>query len=498
MTLPTQKTPPCNSMTDLSVLIYGASKIGKSTLCANADHALFLATEAGLNSLDVYQQPILTWQDMLTTCAEIGAGHHGFKTIVMDTVDNAYKMCADYICKKNNIQHESDMGFGKGFSLVNGEFLRVLTKLSLMPYGFYLISHAQDKEMDTPNGKRIKTIPTLPGKAREIVLGMVDIILFCDMEMVTGPDGKPTERRVMHTKPSVLYEAGDRTKRLPETIDLNFEAFVSAYKSGSPSTTPAPATATNATASPEGKVGTQAAKPGAQSAAQPAAQGGNAPHPIQAAASGATSPSATPTGPSAGDAGASSAVPSEEWTGLIADLAAVTLAAEMSQVSRQKLLDLWMAEDQSKPDELRKEIATIRGTIKDETVRESLDASQADALARKEAPGADAAVWADGIECDEKNGGISPEQYQALNTLIGAYGLNRDALRAYCEKAGHILPGKNGPTLARLKAEAFTKLRDRLMKKEVADRKTGETWSARTVRTINATAIPTQPLPLAS
>ena len=33
----------------------------------------------------------------------------------------------------------------------------------------------------------------------------------------------------MRTKPTTLFEAGDRTGRLPETIPLDYEAFVHAF-----------------------------------------------------------------------------------------------------------------------------------------------------------------------------------------------------------------------------------------------------------------------------
>ena len=56
--LPTTKTAPKNSLTDLTVLVYGQTKIGKTTLCSQAEGALFLATEPGLNALDVFQVPI--------------------------------------------------------------------------------------------------------------------------------------------------------------------------------------------------------------------------------------------------------------------------------------------------------------------------------------------------------------------------------------------------------------------------------------------------------
>jgi len=187
----------------------------------DADRALFLSTEPGLNSLEVFQVPIRSWDELLAACGEIAEGNHEFKTVILDTVDNAYRMCAEHVCRKFKIEHESDLGYGKGFALVNNEFQRVLNKLAFMPCGLYLISHSQDVEIETRTGKYNKTVPTLPEKARKIVLGLVDMVLYCDIETASGPDGKTAVRRVMRTKPSLNYEAGDRTGRLPEVIELD-------------------------------------------------------------------------------------------------------------------------------------------------------------------------------------------------------------------------------------------------------------------------------------
>jgi hypothetical protein len=227
--LPTTKTQPKPDLADLTVLAYGQTKIGKSTLCSQAEGALFLATEPGLNSLDVYQVPIQSWEDLLNACAEIGEGKHTFKTVIIDTIDNAYKFCADYILRKFKVEHESDMAYGKGYAIVNNEFQRVLTKLAFLPYGLFLISHAKETEIETRTGKYTRIVPTLPDKARKIVLGMVDMVLFCDLDLTTGEDGAQIFRRVIRTKPSLYYEAGDRTGRLPETIDLDFKKFMEAF-----------------------------------------------------------------------------------------------------------------------------------------------------------------------------------------------------------------------------------------------------------------------------
>jgi hypothetical protein len=218
MKLPTEKTPPKTDLADLSFLVYGMPKIGKSTFCSKAEGALFLATEPGLNSLEVYQQPVSTWEEMTEALAAIAAGGHQFRTVVIDTVDNAYRFCEEFVCKRLNIDHPADAEYGKGFSAVNSEFVRVLTKLGNLPYGLILVSHAKEKEVTTRTGKMNKIGPTLPDSACKIVKGFTDCILFCDVEEETGAEGRKTYRRVIRTKPTTHYEAGDRTGRLPETL----------------------------------------------------------------------------------------------------------------------------------------------------------------------------------------------------------------------------------------------------------------------------------------
>ena len=234
MKLPTQKTAPVFDVSSQSVLVYGRPKIGKSTFCSKADMALFLATEPGLNSLDAYQVPIVNWPEFLEACAEVAKGGHAFKTVVLDTVDNAYQYCADFVCEKWKIKHPSDLAYGKGQGLVNQEFHRALTKLAALPYGLMLTSHAVDREMESSTGKFMKTTPTLPEGARKILLGFVDIILYADVEMATDAAGNTVYNRVLRTKPNKHYEAGDRTGRLPATLPMDFGAFIGALAVDAP------------------------------------------------------------------------------------------------------------------------------------------------------------------------------------------------------------------------------------------------------------------------
>lgn len=243
-----------------------------------------------------------------------------------------------------------------------------------------------------------------------------------------------------------------------------------------PTTAPAPATAPQGSASPAAQAGTRATTPGAQRAAQPVAQGAPAP--------------TTPAIPE----------PPADWVEAMTELAAVTLG--MPEKTRAALVADFEAQGPEALPALRQEIANLRSVMDPVAPTTGAAPTTAGAVfARMPRPEGGAVspeteAFVEGLE-PQLEGAISGTQYDALGALIQAHGINRDALRAYMAKAGHLLPGANGPTLARMKAEEFVKLRDKLNNYQIAAK--GETWAARTVRIINSTPVTTyQPVPAAS
>jgi len=237
--LPTEPTPPKKDLSDFIILEYGFPKAGKTTWASHFPNSVFLATESGQNAIECFKVPIDSWATFLAACNELARGGHDFRTIVIDTVDNLWLLCQQHVCGKHKVEHESDLAYGKGYSLILTEFQRVLTKLSHLPYGLVFISHAEMEEVKTRTGSYHKVVPSLREKPRKVVLGMADMVLLCDIETVPGPEDQPTMRRVMRTKPSPYWEAGDRTGGLPETIDLDFDAFTSAFKAAQDASCPA-------------------------------------------------------------------------------------------------------------------------------------------------------------------------------------------------------------------------------------------------------------------
>lgn len=217
MELPTEKSKPATSINDFIFMIYGPPKVGKTTFCANFENALFIATEKGHNFQEVYKVDPMKWEDIRKVAKNLIQTDHKFKTVIIDVVDNAYKMCADYINRKNQIDHESDLGYGKGYALIKDEFMRVIGALSQKGLGVVFLSHDTVRELEESGIKRSYTTTTLSSSAAKVINGMCDFILYFH----TDKD----KNRMIRTKATSNINAGDRSGKLPELMPLDFKIF---------------------------------------------------------------------------------------------------------------------------------------------------------------------------------------------------------------------------------------------------------------------------------
>ena len=225
MSLPVEKTKIETSISKQIFLVYGRPKIGKSTFCNQFPNPLFLATEPGLNHLECYKMIINTWEKFLDACADIAKGGHQYKTIVIDTFDNLIDLCADWVCREKSIEHVSELPMGKGYGFVNTQIRQKITKLANLGYAVILVSHCELIEVETKTRKFNKYTISVSGKNRGFALGLPDYILFIDSIVKDNE-----EVRIVRTKPSMFWDAGDRSNKLPAEMALNYNELAKYFK----------------------------------------------------------------------------------------------------------------------------------------------------------------------------------------------------------------------------------------------------------------------------
>lgn len=175
--LPDEPTPASTRFEDYTWLIYGAKKIGKTSLVSQFNRPLFLTFEPGNKGLDLMQLPVPDWRTFLAIKAQLKKNPGKYNTIVFDTSDIAYDRAFQHYCAELGIDHPTDLGYGKGWDAIKKGFRGEILDLAQMGFGMVFISHATEAEFTKIGGvKHTKIIPSLQNSPREFFSGFVDII----------------------------------------------------------------------------------------------------------------------------------------------------------------------------------------------------------------------------------------------------------------------------------------------------------------------------------
>jgi hypothetical protein len=231
MAMPIEKTKPVTNYLEKSYLIYGLPKIGKTTLISNfgneTDEVLFFPTEDGHKELSIYSwktkegENPTEWKHFQECVAEM-VGQTKFKILAIDTADNLFDWCSEYIIKKYNIKmkdngnqtidHEGDVDYGKIYSFIKKEMKKIITFLTQKGYSVIFISHLAQNEKTVNRRKVQYTDTSLPNTAKKVIHPLCYYIFYLHLD--------DHGNRWILTKGRDDTNAGDRSGKLPELIPL--------------------------------------------------------------------------------------------------------------------------------------------------------------------------------------------------------------------------------------------------------------------------------------
>lgn len=184
LSLPTERSVPSTNLRDYTNLFYGKKKIGKTTLSSHFPDTIHFMFEAGSKALAIYARIVPSWEHFLGYINLIENDFKKeklrFKNAVIDTGAIAYDRCLEYICKREGINHPSDLkDWGANWKKISQEFERAHTRLSACGLGLLVIAHEKTDEIELRDGKKYnKIIPALSGQAEDYYAGAIDNIFY--------------------------------------------------------------------------------------------------------------------------------------------------------------------------------------------------------------------------------------------------------------------------------------------------------------------------------
>lgn len=223
ITLPTTKqTRAEKDPLDARVMLAGTPKVGKTTLAASwaPDTTLIIDTHKGTVLLEGehYVQHVSSWAEFAGTVDLIVAGDHPFRTVVIDLVDDAWKMADMAVADKRGQVAAGLIEYGKGVAEAEGLFRRTIGRLLAAPVGIWFVTHTETEE----NGEITRHVPKLDRRVKTFIQGACDFVWLAE---AIGP------KRRLHTQPSARFEAGSRFP-MPSPMELDARAIYKAMRDG--------------------------------------------------------------------------------------------------------------------------------------------------------------------------------------------------------------------------------------------------------------------------
>ncbi len=225
----------------LTVLVHGASKVGKSTLAVTAPTPrLYLDVESASRFLPITRKfwdpmkeppptPDGTWDTCVVQTRDWGtvervyqwlaSGEHGFKSLIIDSISELQGRFLEREAGRGQITQQQ---WGSAYRTVGGlvRDIRDLTMHPTKPVECVVMT-AMTKNIDG------KWKPYVQGQLQSVLPYLLDAVVYLWVDQENDLSGETTEVRKILTRPTAEFEAGERVGGAWPTVikDPNISAM---------------------------------------------------------------------------------------------------------------------------------------------------------------------------------------------------------------------------------------------------------------------------------
>ena len=226
-----QPTVVSRDLKDYSMMITGASGIGKTELAVNIygkERSLVLAFEnsikgiSGIYGVDVDSYATLS---SYVTQLENPQMREKFDTVIIDTLFLLDHCIEKSITDAYGVDLIKDaLKWNAGFKIVDKKFLSILKRLQKAGYTLCYIAHPTTKKIKI-NGVEIDTLePKVSNRIKDLLMPEIDIRLFCFTDNENN--------RKIATQQTVYYDARCRVAEMTPLLDFDAEILKEEFAKG--------------------------------------------------------------------------------------------------------------------------------------------------------------------------------------------------------------------------------------------------------------------------
>ena len=241
-------------------VLHGPEGSGKTSFGAHFPKPIFIQTkgETGIETLidsgrlpEVAHFPeCMSYADLLAVVSELTDGEHDYKTLVIDTLNGAERLCHEFVCDRDFGSKWGKDGFTSymtGFEVSLADWRTLLGGLDRLreerKMTVVCLCHTKVAPFKNPEGPDYDRYqPDMHPKTWGLTHKWADAVLFLNFETFTEKDGqrskgKGGQQRIMFAERHAAYDAKNRHGLPPEIIlgetpAEAFEAFKQAIVTG--------------------------------------------------------------------------------------------------------------------------------------------------------------------------------------------------------------------------------------------------------------------------
>ena len=189
------------------LLLYGAPKVGKTTMLSKLDDCLIIDTEQGANMVEGYIESVNNRDELIAILKEAKEGHD-YKYVAIDTIDKVADWADKSVCQEENVSAVQDLAFGKGFAMSRDKVLNTIKILRQIFPHVILIGHRKWAQA-VVDGKAMVQPESLDltGKLKNMIMADCDAIGYVFRDEEKG-------ELMVSFKANEALEAGSRSPHL--------------------------------------------------------------------------------------------------------------------------------------------------------------------------------------------------------------------------------------------------------------------------------------------